>query len=164
MNPSTLPVTRYLRRHHRWYARATDLSRVSNGGEQPFHCSYSSTLKLYHSLTHQTMLTNKGLAYCPSGENPAHSQCDLAPNLIVFESIVGGASSSSSRVAAFPRNTSNDVPGGSRPTYCCHRSACPMSASRRDGGTTFTSVDSAVGRVTHNGCLLLLLLLLWGRV
>lgn len=35
------------------------------------------------------------------------------------------------------------LPGGSNPWCCCHLSACPSKANKREDGTTDTSPDKA---------------------
>lgn len=98
-------------------------------------------VKFHTSIKPSTVPVTK---YWPSGEKRAHSTCDFWPNLICFDNCVGYFSSSWSRTAAFPRNKSIVVPGGSRPWCCCHFNACPNSASNLLDGTTDTSPARAV--------------------
>mmetsp|Transcript_27629 Transcript_27629/g.57458 ORF Transcript_27629/g.57458 Transcript_27629/m.57458 type:complete len:320 (+) Transcript_27629:872-1831(+) len=123
-------------------ARASTASSCIMSSSLPWYLRSLRSLAVSGSHTSMNPSMLPETRYWPSGEKAAHSAWDFLPKRIVCVHLVGNSSVSSGFAAAVPRNTSNCVPGGSRPWCCCHFNACPIRTRRRDGGTTLTSVES----------------------
>ncbi len=87
----------------------------------------------------------------PSGVKRATSGWLFFPNLIARSKSVGKRSTSSRAPAAWPRNRSNAVPGGSRPWCCCLR-ARAAAAPRPSGHGAWTAMARLGGRLLDIRC------------